>query len=451
MEKVLAVFDIGKTNKKLLLFNEQLQVVQQTEEKFPVTSDEDGTECDDIVRIEAWMHKALEQVVADGYRLCGVNFSTYGASLVWVDGEGQRLSPVYNYLKEVESDYQAHLFEHYGGETEFCRRTASPALGVMLNSGIQLLWVQKQRPAIARRAQHILHFPQYLSSVFTQKYVSEYTSLGCHTFMWDFDKMHYHSWLSDAGFSLPAPVPNDTVFPVEIGGQEVQVGVGIHDSSASLVPYLRGSSAPFLLMSTGTWLINMNPFNHSPLSEQELRSDSLCYMSIKQQPVKSSRFFMGHIHDVNVKRLTQYFNLPDKAYKEVGFNAGLLDALVAQRAGYPAFFAEGVPEGHLDLRADLSAFPDFETAYHQLMYDLTRLAVDSVHLVLGDKGLVKDLFVSGGFARNRHFVYLVAALLPHLRVRTSEVDNASALGAALVLAPKVFPGAAVQINLGLDQ
>ena len=85
------------------------------------------------------------------------------------------------------------------------------------------------------------------------------------------------------------------------------------------------------------------------------------------------------------------------------------------------------------------------------MYDLTRLAVDSVHLVLGDKGLVKELFVSGGFARNRHFVYLVAALLPHLRVRTSEVDNASALGAALVLAPKVFPGAAVQINLGLDQ
>lgn len=52
MEKVLAVFDIGKTNKKLLLFNEQLQVVQQTEEKFPVTSDEDGTECDDIVRID---------------------------------------------------------------------------------------------------------------------------------------------------------------------------------------------------------------------------------------------------------------------------------------------------------------------------------------------------------------------------------------------------------------
>jgi len=72
-------------------------------------------------------------------------------------------------------------------------------------------------------------------------------------------------------------------------------------------------------------------------------------------------------------------------------------------------------------------------------------------LVLGDKGLVKDLFVSGGFARNRHFVYLVAALLPHLRVRTSEVDNASALGAALVLAPKIFSETEPTINLGLDQ
>lgn len=40
--KVIAVFDIGKTNKKLLLFNQKLEVVYQNEEKFPEIKDDDG-------------------------------------------------------------------------------------------------------------------------------------------------------------------------------------------------------------------------------------------------------------------------------------------------------------------------------------------------------------------------------------------------------------------------
>ncbi len=49
MKKVIAIFDIGKTNKKILLFDEKLQVVYQKEHKFPETTDDDRFECDDIV------------------------------------------------------------------------------------------------------------------------------------------------------------------------------------------------------------------------------------------------------------------------------------------------------------------------------------------------------------------------------------------------------------------
>ena len=48
MKNVIAVFDIGKTNKKVILFDQNLKVVFEHEERFPTTTDEDGIECDDI-------------------------------------------------------------------------------------------------------------------------------------------------------------------------------------------------------------------------------------------------------------------------------------------------------------------------------------------------------------------------------------------------------------------
>jgi len=65
MKKVTAIFDIGKTNKKILLFDEQLQVVYQKEHKFQETTDDDGFECDDIVALERWMSGTLEQLADD--------------------------------------------------------------------------------------------------------------------------------------------------------------------------------------------------------------------------------------------------------------------------------------------------------------------------------------------------------------------------------------------------
>jgi sugar (pentulose or hexulose) kinase len=451
MEKVIAVFDIGKTNKKFLLFNEELKVVRQSEEKFLVTTDDDGVDCDDIDRIEQWISTSLEMLAHDGYQLEGVNFSTYGATLVWVDADGRRLTPLYDYMKPIDEKYQNQLFEAYGGKTEFCRCTASPSLGVMLNSGIQILWMKQKHREIFDHTRYLLHFPQYLASRISNKYVSELTSIGCHTFLWNFDEMRYHDWVGNYGVKLPEPVKNDTVTEVVIGGRSVKCGVGIHDSSASLVPYLKEVNEPFLLISTGTWCINMNPFNHEPLTADELEHDSLCYLSANQQSVKSSRLFMGHIHDVNTERLTAWFNVSESSYKSVKANDELLHDLVSQRSEWPSFFANGIPDGDVDTAIDLSLFPDFDTAYHQLMYDLTLLTVSSVRLVLGTQEVVKKIFISGGFSRNVLFVKLMRSFFPQCEVLTTEIDNASALGAAMVIAEKAFPGVHSTINLGLNQ
>lgn len=439
MKEVIAVFDIGKTNKKVLLFDAQLKLVYQHEQKFVCCADEDGFECDDIDRITAWIRAELSALLAGGqYDLKAVNFSTYGASLMFLDEKGQRLTPVYNYLKSVSESIAENLFAAYGGKDEFCRRTASPALGLLLNSGIQILWLKQEKPELFARAKSILHFPQYLAYTLNGQVVSEPTSIGCHTFMWDFDNRCYHPWLTENGINLPQPVTNDVVFESQIGDKKLLVGTGIHDSSASLVPYLKGSGEPFILVSTGTWCISMNPFNSEPLTASQLEQDCLCFLSPDRQQVKSSRLFMGHFHEVWAEKLAQHFQTENGRFKSVPCSEELIHQANELFQSQSYFFPDGKESFDEGLKsADLAIFSTYEEAYTKLMIDLTNLCIASIHLVIPASDTTRKLYVSGGFARNPIFISLLKQHFAGKEIITSEIDNASALGAALVVADLV--------------
>lgn len=449
MENVIAIFDIGKTNKKILLFNEDLKIVSQEEEKFQPAIDDDGDECDDIEKIEHWIREKIREVISNkDYNLKAVNFSTYGASLMHLDENGERVTPLYDYLKTMPEGIVESIYERYGGKQEFLRKTASPALG-MLNSGFQILWLKKQKSELFRKIKHSLHLPNYLSFVLTQMPESEYTSIGCHTAMWDFDEMKYHQWLTDEGiFSLPKPVPNNTIHKASLDHDEVKVGIGIHDSSASMAPYIMQSKEKFILVSTGTWCINMNPFNYEPLTYEQLEKDCLCYMSVNQKPVKSSRLFMGRIHDVNVQRLTDHFDVDQEYYKKVDLDKELLSKLFIREK---TFFKKGIPDYLIDTSVDLSEFESFGSAYHQLMLDLTALCKDSIDLIIPEQDDIDALYISGGFARSELFVRMLATRYPDKNVFTTDIDNSTALGAAYMVYGEFGSSTLPEIDLGFKQ
>ena len=446
MKQAIAVFDIGKTNKKFLLFDKELKPFYVVEEVFSEIQDEDGVGCDDVEKIRSWMTDTLlEFNDHPDIQIIAVNFSTYGATLMHLDAQGKELTPLYNYLKPLDESITSELYSRFGGVDEFSRQTASPALG-FLNSGLQILWLKHQRPEVFEKVKHILHFPQYCSYLLTGNIASEYTSIGCHTAMWDFDHMTYHPWLAQEGITLPEPIPNETVFPCSLPDLNMVVGTGIHDSSASLAPYLMCSKEKFIILSTGTWCINMNPFNEEPLTREQLQSDCLSYMSINRKPVKSSRLFMGHIHDVNLERIQAYYQVDKDAYKTVKYNEQIVDRLLT---GGQKFFSNGVPADYIDKEVDLSSFKSFEEAYHRLMIDLTDLCVASIGLILPEKDDIGEVYITGGFARSDIFVSYLAGKLKGKRVFTSEIDNASALGAAMVVYEQSGFGALPEIDLGL--
>jgi sugar (pentulose or hexulose) kinase len=450
-EKVIAIFDVGKTNKKILLFDLRLNIVSESEERFPEIKDDDGFECDDIEKIEKWISESVRSLVhSDKHDLVAANFATYGATLAYLGKDGKRLTPVYNYLKPIDEKIPEKIYRKHGGQDEFNRRTASPALG-MLNSGMQAVWLKYSKPQIFARVSSILHFPQYLSYLLTGKIYSEHTSIGCHTALWDFDNMTYHRWTEEEKLNLPEPSDVSTVNEVKIDGKKLLVGIGIHDSSSSLAPYITASEGKFLLASTGTWCINMNPFNTEKLTAEQLDHDCLCYMSITKQPVKSSRLFLGHLHEVAVGKLNDHFGISDDYYKTIKPDNKLIE-ISRKKCMEKRFFFESVPFSRkLKDKYDFFEFKTFEEGYHQLMVELTELTIEAVNLVIPADNDIENIYITGGFSKNPLFLRLISDAYTMKNVFTSEINNATALGAALVILDSVNPGIKPVLNLGLTQ
>jgi hypothetical protein len=192
----------------------------------------------------------------------------------------------------------------------------------------------------------------------------------------------------------------------------------------------------------------MNPFNPEPLTAEQLKQDCLTYMSIQQKPVKSSRLFMGRIHDVNVERLNRLFGVDKDAYKKVKLDEALLRSLQSATRGR-IFFSDVVPEDYVDESVAKETFESFEEAYHRLMIDLADLTAESIALIIPAEDQTKNLYISGGFAKNPIFLHLMAGHFPDKRVYTSEVANATSLGAAMVLWKGIDPEFSPEVDLGL--
>ena len=430
---VIAIFDAGKTNKKLFLFDEQYKIVFERTWQFDETTDDDGDPCENIDTLTSAVEDGLSQVLSDDeFDVKAINFTSYGASFVHLDQDRKPVTPIYNYLKPYPQDIHQKFYSTYGGEEKFSLETASPVLG-SLNSGMQLYRIKYEKPRLYDRIHSSLHLPQFLSSLVSGKQVSEITSIGCHTNLWNYHKNSYHEWVVKEGINekLPAIVRSDSVFSEEFFSKKVKTGIGLHDSSAALIPYLATVEEPFILLSTGTWCISMNPFNDSPLTASELQQDCLCYLTYEGKPVKASRLFAGNEHEIQTKKLAAHFHVDSMYYKTVSFSEKLIQDILeitpqneSLRSNDPSLLSRFN-------KRDLTIYKSYELAYHQLMLDIMRSQVASTRLV-ASKG-VSTIFVDGGFSKNQIYMNLLATAFPENKVYAASVPEATAMGAALAI------------------
>jgi sugar (pentulose or hexulose) kinase len=414
------IFDIGKTNKKLLLFDEHYNVIYELSVQLKETRDEDGFACEDIHALTQWMQENLEQIFKEGkFDVKAINFSAYGASFVLLDENLKCCTPLYNYLKPFKKETQEKFYQTYGDEEQLAVETASPVLG-NLNSGMQLYRLKQEQPQVFEKIKYALHLPQYCSFVVARKLCSEITSIGCHTMLWDFKKNDYHDWVREENIDkLLAPVcASNDVTSISLVDKNIVAGIGLHDSSSALIPYLLTFNEPFVLISTGTWNISLNPFNNAPLTKDELKGDCLCYLTYENKSVKASRLFSGYEHEQSVKRLCSHFNKPLNYHASIKYD----DELALQLRERKEEFDE----------SKLNNCNSFEEAYHYLIMHLVSKQIASTNLILIESE-VKKIFVDGGFSKNHIFMQMLANHFSGYEVYAASVPQASAIGAALII------------------
>lgn len=432
---VIAIFDVGKTNKKVLLFNENYEIVWAQSTSFLEIKDEDGFPSENLNLLTDWILETYNSILnTKEYTLKAVNFSAYGASIVSIDDSNIPLTPLYNYLKPYPENLKKQFYDKFDSKETFENITSSPEMG-SLNSGLQIFRMQQEKPDIFNKTKYFLHLPQYLSSLITGQFYTDSTSIGCHTSLWDFTKMKYHRWITDEKIDKKLPPFHFSEYPIKLK-EDIWVGVGLHDSSAALVPYLASFKEPFILISTGTWNITFNPFAKFIPRAEAIQNDCLYYLNYKEKPVKASRLFAGNEHEIQTARLADFFNVQKDTYKSVKCDEAILKNL------------KSISQVEFKNR-DLSTFETYEIAYHQLIKDIIHQQVASSKLVLGEK-LIKTIYVDGGFSKNPIFMHLLAKAFPENAVYASDISQASSLGAAVVIHPfwnkKPLPELLVSLN-----
>lgn len=297
----VAVIDIGKTNAKLAL------VDLDTLREIAVV-----TRPNTVMDSPPWPHFDVDGhwdfllcALSDFHKSHGVDVisvTTHGACAALIGQDGRLAAPILDY----EHDGPDTVAKDYDAIRPAFVDTGSPRLPMGLNLGAQLHWQFSTDPSLLDKTKAIVTYPQYWGYRLTGKTACDMSSLGCHTDLW----RPYTSEISTLAHTLgiadklaPARKSAEVLGTVLPGiatrtglGADTPVLCGIHDSNASLLPHILRRTAPFSVVSTGTWVIAMTVGGQQ--SHLDATRDVLVNVSAQGEPVPSARFMGGREYEI---------------------------------------------------------------------------------------------------------------------------------------------------------
>ncbi len=405
----LAVFDLGKTNAKLLTISAATGEIVAQERIAPRQRVVDGICLLDHEALWPWLNAVLERA-ATTRNVSGLMFSTHGCCFALIEGE-RLAAGIIDYEQEVPDD----VARAFRAEIPPFSETFSPVLPAGMNFSRHIFWREIMDPALMRRADAILGYPQFWAWHFTGAKASEVSYLGCHSHLWRPLENDFSSLVDRRGWRNKFPAlrrAGAIVGETRIAGRSIAIHNGVHDSNAALYYYRSLGLKSFTLVSTGTWVIVFN--SDCPLRALDPARDMLANVTVDGQPVATARFMGGREYDV----ISQNSRAPVSAKT-------LQQAIDRGQFALPAF-APGGAFPHVQGRfAGPPAAPGEERAAIATLYVA---AMTSTVLDLIESR--NDVIVDGGLANNAALLGVLAALRPGQRVVRTPIAEGTALGAA---------------------
>ncbi len=452
--RYVAVFDVGKTNKKVLIYDEQLQLVDSAYQSFEEYVEND-IHFEDIEGMTAWLKERL-RAFASKYHIAAISVATHGATVVCVGADGEPAVPAVAYTTDPGPRFDADFYAQCGDPRQLQRTTATAAFGLLLNAAKTVRFAQATYPDRFKNVKTVLAMPQYFGHVLTGKTGAEPTYGGCHTYLLDFTTRQYSSVVDSLGIRDKLPPLSEkswqvlgTVHPdlaVDLGlPSDCIVTMGIHDSNSSLLPYLVKGHQGFVLNSTGTWCVAMHPTNEVRFREEELGKLVFYNLDAFFNPVKTSIFMGGQEFDTYRTILTQSNGRDDHPE----FDLALFARIVAERKLFilpsvvkgTGLFPDSLPrvvEGDAEYSLDEIRsgarvprfFDDFETA--NAVLNISLAVQTSVALDMAGYDGQGAIFSEGGFRKNGPYNAMLSAIYPRAGAHTTRLEEATAFGAALL-------------------
>ncbi len=421
----VAVIDIGKTNAKLLLIDLSTGAELRVFKTPNRVIDAAPYPHFDTDALWAFLKISLKQL-AQAHDLDAISITTHGACAALVDAEGRLVLPILDYEHPGPDQLPA-----YDALRPPFAETGSPRLPGGLNLGAQVYWQAQSFPEAFARTAHILTYPQYWAHRLTGVAVSELTSLGCHTDLWNPWAARFSTLVEAQGWThlFPPVAPAAarlTLRPAlaaELGlPADIPVHSGIHDSNASLLPYLGGAEA-FSVVSTGTWMINL-AIGGQPVTLDAAR-DTLVNVNARGTPTPTARYMGGREFDELTQGRIVAPSLADRAAVLRGLMA--LPSLHPETGPFPGLHLSWTGEAETDGQRTLAA------SYYTALMGAECLAL------IGAEG---PIHVEGPFGGNPDFLAMLATATGR-PVLASGQSAGTGLGAALLAGPLTAPRAQV--------
>lgn len=417
----IAVFDIGKTNAKISIHDARNAQLFWEEKQANTPLPGPPYRHHDIDGLWQFCLAQLQKA-ANEFNITRIVVTTHGATVV-VLRDDTVVMPVVDYENEIPAAINAR----YAALRDPFAQSLSPDLPAELNIGRQIYALSQTQGDVFDTASDFLLYPQYWAWRLCGVKASECTSLGCHSDLWHPETGEWSNLAKKQGWhrKFPDVKRADAVIGTLLPEISAQTGIspqceilcGIHDSNASLVPYIQTMPKPFTLVSSGTWVICFGVGSTATRNLREDR-DTLCNVDLDGHAVPSARFMGGREYETLCADAKTDFNIDD------------IDHVIDQCVfAIPSFATAGGPfaghhgkiENH-ELLTTPAHHAALATLYSALMIDYC----------LGMIGAGGPLILDGPFAQNALLCQILALFRAEQPVHIASGSGGTSHGAALL-------------------
>ena len=282
----------------------------------------------------------------------------------------------------------------------------------------------------------------------------DFTYMGNHTYLWDQVNHKLSSVAHKMG--ITPLIPDRMYKPWDIPGtiseefaaktglpKETIVTTGIHDSNSALLPHFaKKGNRKFILNSTGTWCVIMNPSEKYGFTPDELGKVVFFNISAFGEPIKTAIFLGG----LEFETWSRLFLKKHETDIMPGWNEELYHSIFKEKrlfllpeltpgsGQFPnsrARIREDGEDYYFDSLTDNSppCLIDIEKCFAVLRISLVMQTLTALERAGIRKGF--EVYTEGGFRKDESYNRLLSSALADNKVFLTNISEASAIGAAM--------------------